>query len=175
VHYGGSFAVDRAGTPYLVYATEQDATGRLYLATPVADGGWTAQDLTSQLPAACEGWQIGMNMGAGVSISDMGRITVMSTVMNATAEELAERTWWGHPSTEIVRIWSNNAGVTWLNELLSPPDPTRTHWLASIERATGHNKVPETPGITYTAGGAGGGLNDLNLNNEVYWRPAGTP
>lgn len=170
--YGGSFAVDAVGTPHLMYATLQGTAGRLYLAMPSADSGWNTQDLTPHLPASCDGWQISMNMGAGVSISASGRITVMTTVMNATARELDERTWWGHRSTEVVRLWSDDAGKTWRSEVVSPVDPQRTHWLASIERATGHNDVPDTPGIFYTAGGAGGGLNDLDLNNEVVWCPA---
>jgi hypothetical protein len=79
---------------------------------------------------------------------------------------------WAHPSSEIVRFWSDDGTRTFQSEILRPIDPEKAQWLPNIERATGHNKVPNEPGIMYTVGPAGSGLHDLELFNQVWWRPA---
>jgi hypothetical protein len=78
---------------------------------------------------------------------------------------------WQHPSSEIVRFSSDDGAKTFQGEILEPLKIRAPHWLPNVERATGHNLVPEEPGIIYTAGGGGTGLNELELNNHVWWRP----
>jgi len=79
---------------------------------------------------------------------------------------------WGHPSTEVLRLWSDDEFTTTYSEILGPVDEREPHWLVNIERATGHNRVPAEPGIIFTAGIAGAGLKDLKLENRVLWQTA---
>jgi hypothetical protein len=58
----------------------------------------------------------------------------------------------------------------WQRRRLAPylPDPSVAHWLPNIEKPTGHNRLPERPGIIYTAGPPGQKNTDI-LCNGVYW------
>jgi hypothetical protein len=55
--------------------------------------------------------------------------------------------------------------------LLGPIDSKVPHWLPNLERSTGHHAIPEQPGIIFTSGSGGTGLDELKLNNQVWWRP----
>lgn len=167
----GPLAVNAAGVPYLIYTAGMQGPSKLYLATPAPGLGWTRRDLTDCLPKAVEGWDVNLGMGGGMVFSDSGRATIVAVVLNLPPEERAPLKEWGHPSTEVVRLWSDDGCKTFKSEILAPMDPLQTHWLPNIERATGHNRVSDEPGIIYTAGGAGPGLSDLELNNQVWWRP----
>lgn len=166
----GPLAVDANGVPHIAYNPNLKDTSRLYLASPAPGLGWTRQDLTPWLPEAVKGWEIEMGMGGGMSFSDSGRATIVAVVLNPPPEERAPLKAWGHPSTEVVRLWSDDGLKTFKSEVLAPIDPHQAHWLPNIERPTGHNHVPEEPGIIYTAGAPGGGLKDLDLNNQVWWQ-----
>jgi hypothetical protein len=48
-------------------------------------------------------------------------------------------------------------------------DGKRPRWLPNVEGPTGFNAVPDEPGIIFTAGSGGAGLNELELNNQVWW------
>lgn len=164
-------AVTSAGVPHLIYTEKQQGSTTLYLATPASDGGWTRRDLTNELPEQIRGWSVDVGMGGGVSVSDSGRITIAAVVLNPSAEERGTLKEWGHPSTEVLRLWSDDNLTTINAELLQPADPGEPHWLVNVERATGYNQVPLEPGIIFTAGVAGEGLNDLKLENRVLWQP----
>ncbi|MEY3774760.1 MAG: hypothetical protein RLZZ129_1540 [Verrucomicrobiota bacterium] len=169
--HSGPLAVDAAGVPHHAYTARFGKDTRLYLATPAPGLGWTRRDLTPDLPAAVQGWVVTMTMGGGMSFSDSGRATIIAVVLNPSAEEYDTLKEWGHPTTEVVRLWSDDGLKTFQSEILSPLNTGQTHWLPNIERHTGHNRVPDAPGIIYTAGGAGEHLKDLELNNEVRWQP----
>ncbi len=168
----GPLSVDAQGVPHLVYTSIQAGITRLFLATPAASGGWTRRELTSSLPAAWHGCAITLNMGGGISFSDSGRVTIVAVVSKLTPEEARDPAKeWGHPTTEVVRLWSDDGLLTLQSEILQPEDATRAHWLANLERATGHNRVPDEPGIIYTAGDRGAHVGALELANEVRWQP----
>lgn len=163
--YAGAMAVSPAGVPYLLHSLRVDGIGRSYLMTPKGDGTWTKLDLHPFLPEAYRDWDLTM-IGAA-TFSDSGRLTVVAQVVKLGPNEVD----WAHPTTEIARLWSEDGGKTFQSEILAPVDPKVPHWLPAIERPMGHNRVPDQPGIIFTAGESGGGLHDLDLGNEVWWQP----
>jgi hypothetical protein len=168
----GPVAVDRAGVPHVIYTAKAQGRSQLFLATPNTGGSWTKRDLAEMLPPAVQGWEVNLGMGGGMSISDSGRATIVAVVLAPPPEDVGTPKEWGHPTTEVVRLWSDDGLKTFHSEVLAPMDPREPHWLVNIERPTGHNQVPELPGIIFTGGVAGAGLKDLMLSNRVYWQPA---
>ena len=163
--------MDSTGVPHLVYTAKQHGRTTLYLATPASGGGWTQRDLTAQFPEQARGWSVDLGMGGGISFSVSGRATVVAVVLNPSAEERGTLKEWGHPTTEVLRLWSDHDLTSFHAELLQPINAQEPHWLVNVERATGHNQVPLEPGIIFTAGVAGAGLKDLKLENRVLWQP----
>lgn len=167
----GPLGIDASGVPHLVYSARGENSSHLYLATPGPGGDWTRRDLRPHLPAAQADWQVDLGMGGGLSFSAGGRATIVAVVVPRSAGEGDPLKTWGHPATEIVRLWSGDNLKTWQSEIVSDEDAAEAHWLPNVERPTGHNEVPSVPGIVFTAGPAGGGLHDRNLENEVLWQP----
>jgi hypothetical protein len=164
--YAGALAVSPQGVPHLLHSIRETGVGRTYLATPHADrSGWLRRDLHEFLPAAWRDHDLVM-VGA-ITFSASGRATIVATLAKLAPGESD----WGHPSTEIVRLWSDDGTRTFRSEVLTPTDPKQPHWLPNLERPTGHHAIPEEPGIIYLAGDAGAGLKDLALHNQVRWRP----
>lgn len=73
---------------------------------------------------------------------------------------------WGDPANEIVAFEKRGSKISF--RAVSKFDEKTSHWLPNLERATGHNRVPNRPGIIYTAGSAGSKNTEL-LSNKVYW------
>ncbi|MEO7598580.1 MAG: BNR-4 repeat-containing protein [Opitutus sp.] len=167
----GPLAVDRDGVPHVLYTAKAKGHSQLVLATPAKGAGWDKRDLADVMPSTVRGWEVNLGMGGGMSISDTGRATIVAVVLAPPAEEVGTLKEWGHPTTEVVRLWSDDGLKTFHSEVLAPMDPGEPHWLANIERPTGHNRVPEKPGIIFLGGVAGAGLKDLMLSNRVYWQP----
>lgn len=163
--YAGAIAVSPRGVPHLLHSVREKGAGRSFLLTPQAGGGWARRGLHEFLPAAYRDWD--MTMTGGVTFSESGRLTIVAQVVKLGPDEQD----WGAPTTEIVRLWSDDEWATFRSEVLEPVDAKEPHWLPNVERASGHNRVPDVPGIIYTAGATGGGLKDLGLGNKVWWRP----
>jgi len=163
--YAGPLAVNKAGVPHLLYALRTNEGARSFLCTPDAGGKWVQQDLHPFLPAAWRDHDLAM-VGA-VTFSDSGRGTVVASVVKLGTGEQD----WAHPSSEVARFWSDDNMATFKSEVLAPTDKKVSHWMPNLERTTGHNRIPDVPGIIFIAGGAGGGLHDLVLNNGVVWQP----
>lgn len=168
----GPVGVDAQGNPHVLYSAAIGKTTRLYLATPVVGLGWTRRDLSAYLPEEIRGWNVTLGMGGALTFSETGRATIVAVAVNVPIEERTPLKEWGHPSCEIVRLWSDDGLRTFQSEILAPKNTEQTHWLPNLEHPTGHNRVPKEPGIIYTVGGAGAGLKDLDLNNQVWWKPA---
>lgn len=190
--YVGAIGVSPAGVPHLVYnerlslsgnhsdalpasspppsaATEKPSSAgptyaRTYLCTPQPGGGWSKRDLRGALPAAWRDYDLGVT--SGLTFSASGRATIVSSIVKLAPGEED----WGHPSNEIARLWSDDGAATFQGEVLLPADPKVPHWLPNLERPTGHHRIPDEPGIVFTAGSAGAGLHDLVLNNQVWWQ-----
>jgi hypothetical protein len=167
----GPLAIDQAGLLHLSYTKETPNSSGLYLASLSPGTGWGHRKLNDYLPTAAKGWKVTLGMGGGIVFSASGRATIIAVVLNPPPEERTLQGEWGHPSTEVVRLWSDDGLQTFQSDFLSPPDTAQTHWLPNLERPTGHNQVPHEPGIIYTAGGPGAHVLDLEPNNQVWWRP----
>ena len=168
----GPLAISAAGTPHLFYTANGNGHSRLYLATPAAERDWTHREMTQLVPAPLRDWVVDFGMGGGLTFSESGRATLAVVVLNPTKEERGTLKEWAHPTAEVLRLWSDDDFATAKGELLGSVNAQEPHWLVNIERATGHNRVSDQPGIIFTAGIAGAGLKDLKLENRVIWHPA---
>lgn len=166
VLYSGSLAVDRHGAPHLLHSLRENGAAHTWLATPTPGGGWTRRDLHPFLPAAWQGHDF--VMPGAMAFSASGRATIVGNLVKLGPGESD----WAHPTSEIVRLWSDDGAQTFRSEVLVNPAAKHPHWLPSLERPNHPGPLPVEPGILYTAGSGGGGLKDLDLNNEVWWQAA---
>jgi hypothetical protein len=168
----GPLAISSSGVPHVFYTARTGGRSQIYLATPAPGQGWKKREMRAIFPQQLRDWEVDFGMGGGLTFSESGRATLAVVVLNPTDEERGTLKEWGHPGTEVLRVWSDDNFTTSHAELLKPTDEREPHWLVNIERATGPNVIPAQPGILFTAGVAGGGLKDLKLENRVIWQPA---
>ena len=103
-------------------------------------------------------------MDGAIHIASDGRIFAVLALMKP--ETVSEGNW-AHQSAEIVGMQAPDLGGKFQIDLLSKPDMTVPHWLPTLERPTGYNRV-DVPSLMYTDGVAGEGCHDI-LSNGVYW------
>jgi hypothetical protein len=119
-------------------------------------GGW---DPISLLPEArklqpgCAMWDV-----FSVSIDDDGILYAAGPVGDPDGG-------WAHESNEMVLLTSRDGGDTFRAYRVSDPEPDAPSWLPSLERHTGHNKVP-VPGLIYTHGLVGEGCSP-DVDTEI--------
>lgn len=158
----GAMAIDAAGKPHVTYSVRESHSAQTLVATPKGDGNWRRIDLTEHLPGKWKTWDL--TMSGGVTFNGRREMIVAATLQKAKSGDDT----WGHASNEVVRFISTDGGKTFSFEFVSKPNPAVSHWLPNIERPTGHNRVPDRPGILYTAGPPGGKNTEL-LSNGVHW------
>lgn len=163
--YAGAMAVNRAGVPHLLHSVREHGQARSYLATPAPGGGWNRRDLHEFLPPAWRDHDL--IMIGSVTFSASGRATVVATLVKPGPGESD----WSHPSSRLVRFWSDDGTRTFQSEVLAAATKPGPHWLPNLERPTGHHAIPDEPGIIYMAGDGGAGLHERDLRNEVWWQP----
>jgi len=160
----GTVAVAPDGRPHVLYSSYDRIPMETWIASPDDTGRWQRSPLRATLPLEFEGW--GVTMPGGMTFSEDGRLYITLTLIRP--ESLEDTNIWGHPSSEIVLIESDDAGRTFESRVLTSPNPTRPRWLPSLERQTGHNRVQAGPGLIYTDGGRGEN-NQQILSNDVCW------
>jgi hypothetical protein len=159
----GAMALTPDGRPCIGYSVRMPDNAQGYLATARPGGGWRHVHLNRFLPA---GWRdAALIFHGGVVFNAAGRLTIVCPAINHNDFYEA----WGDPGTELVRLDSTDGGRTFRGCLLDAPDPNNPRWLPSLERPTGFNEVTLSPGLIYTEGGRGVGLDDV-LTNKVWWR-----
>ena len=163
----GGLAVSAKGEPSLVHGAIENGHGRIFVST-LRDGRWRRSELNAFLPDEWREWS-GYLPGA-LTYGGRGELIVVAGLANPPRD--VKNAWWGHASTEIACFRSRDGGERFSFSLLSAVDAHEPHWLPNIERPTGFHRVPEAPGVIYTAGAAGGGLKDI-LTNQVWWRTVG--
>lgn len=161
----GGMAVSAAGGPAIVHGAIENGRGRVFVST-WRNGSWRRSELNAFLPDAWRAW--GGYLPGALTYSGRGELVVVVGLANPPAD--VKDAWWGHESTEIACFRSRDGGDRFSFSLLSSVDAHEPHWLPNIERPTGFHRVPDAPGVIYTAGAAGGGLKDI-LTNKVWWRP----
>jgi len=90
-----------------------------------------------------------------MTIDARDRLHILLTTVDTV--EVGEGTHWGHPSSEVLYLRSQDGAKTFESAELSPADPDTANWLPSISRSGPYHPV-ETPTILYTHGVPGAGL-----------------
>lgn len=159
----GAIAVDPEGIPHVLYGSYDEVPLPAWIATPGQDGRWHSRPVRPDLPAEWDGW--GLTLPGGITFGEEGRLFVALTLIRPP--NLADTTIWGHPTSEVLFLESDDRGETFRSRVLSAVDPGRPHWLPNLERPTGHNVV-DTPGLIYTDGSRGKD-NRAIVSNRVVW------
>jgi hypothetical protein len=161
---GGGLVVLPDGRPCVICSDYRTEIPSAWLAIPNADGTWNHDLLRSSLPTGYEDW--GLLTPGNVTCTEDGRIVV--ALIAVAPPHDPDKKLWGHGSCEIAVFDCNRDGAATSCRIVTPPDESVARWLPSIERPTGHNRVPATPGLIYTEGPPGGANTEL-LANKVYW------
>lgn len=160
----GAIAVDADGRPWILWSDYDVVPPRAFLSSPDAAGGWTTKLLDVVLPAPLE--KYGIALPGGIAFEKSGPVTIALTALRP--EDGKDETVWGHPTSEVVVIRGPTREGPFEAQIISRPDPERPHWLPSLERPTAPGLLEASPGLLYTGGPRGEGLDDI-LANEVIW------
>jgi hypothetical protein len=165
----GAIAVDARGVPHRLVSVRDGGRARTYLVAGFdKTSGWTKRDLHAFLPARLR--DVDLVMPGAITFSASGRATIVATTARLGAVNESD---WAHASNEVVCFWSDDGCQTFRCHTLGGGANRRPWWLPNLERATGHHPIPHAPGIIFTGGSGGAGLNELELNNEVWWHTGG--
>jgi hypothetical protein len=170
VGYGlrcGSITVDPKGRPLLLHSYYDDVPIAAWISRLDSPGNtpgkWTTHSLLPKLPKEWKGH--GLTLPGGLCFDAKGRLFVALTRIRPP--DGADETVWGHPSSEVALLVSEDDGESFDARLLSRPDDKTPHWLPNIERPTGHHRVT-TPVIIFTDG-VRGDNNRQVISNRVWW------
>jgi hypothetical protein len=157
----GCLAVSSESQPHLLYSVLAKLKGTTWLATPDGSGKWKRICLSDQLP---DEWKsLNLIMAGGLSFDTKGQLHGVASLQTGDQKHKI----WGDPTNEVVAFTVASDGKVRFRPV-SKFDSKTSHWLPSIERATGHNQVPEQPGILYTGGPAGANNFEL-MKNGVFF------
>ena len=152
-HKCGTIAVDREGTPIVVYSAANASTSEMIVASPEGRSGWKRQGLAAAVAGHAPGWRIGP--AAEVVVNQEGTMYISATMARQ-----------GH--NDIALIKSRDLGRTISIERPAAGVDRTRKWLPNLERPTGQHAVRGRPGLIFTAGVRGEGNKDI-LENDVYW------
>jgi hypothetical protein len=99
-----------------------------------------------------------------MTIDTQDRLHIVLTTVDAAAVGTASH--WGHASSEVLYLRSNDGGQTFTAVQVSPSDPDTANWLPSLSRSGPHHRV-DLPTILYTHGDVGSGLRP-DTKTEVW-------
>jgi len=111
--------------------------------------GWHTLQLEGNLP---EGWLAVESM---MTIDTLDRLHIVVTAVEPS--RLGQASHWGHPSSEVFYLRSDDRGQTFSCTQVSPADSDVANWLPSVPRSAPHHPV-ENLTIPYTHGDVGSGL-----------------
>ncbi|MCL4692729.1 MAG: BNR-4 repeat-containing protein [Candidatus Hydrogenedentes bacterium] len=161
---GGGVAVLTDGRPCLVCSDYRADIPSAWIAVLGTDGAWEHRMLRPSLPTGYEEW--GLITPGNVTRTEDGRILV--ALIAVAPPHGPDKKLWGHGSCEIAVFDCDAEGNVVNSRIVTSPDASAARWLPSIERPTGHNRVPTAPGLIFTEGPPGGANTEL-LSNKVYW------
>lgn len=161
----GGLAIDAGGKPIVFYSEVKGTRGDSFLAKPDENGAWRSTNLRPFVPEEFADWNL-ISPG-GLVFAPGGELILAAQIY---LPEPPNRSAWGHPKSEICVLRSKDEGRTFSFELLTGPDPEIPSWLPNLERPTGFNAVPNSPGMIFTVGGKGEKNTEI-LSNDVVWRP----
>jgi hypothetical protein len=111
--------------------------------------GWQTIRLESYLP------DNRVPVESMMTIDMRDRLHIVITAVDPVV--VGDASHWGHPSSEVFHLCSEDHGETFVCTQISPADPTTANWLPSISRPGPYHPV-DTPTILYTHGDVGSGL-----------------
>lgn len=161
---GSRLAVSPDGIPHVLWSDYAPRPQAAWLSHPAPDGTWTAVQLNTFLPAAFQDW--GLLTPGGVTFNDQGECFVVLTLIKP--KEATDRATATRPAQDIALFHSQDGTAQFRCEILPFNESTQNRWLPNLEVQTGFNTVAEGPGLIYTEGERGDGLDDV-LNNKVHW------
>lgn len=160
----GAVAVDGENKPLVLFSSLGQLPGQAWIARPKNPTGWDLQPLNPLIEKEWPGW--GLTMPGGIIAGDGGkRIHVVLTLFKPDIH--TDEGTWGHPSSEVIWLESNDGGNSFSPIVITEPDPETPNWLPNIERPTGHNKVA-MPSLIYTSGSKGTNNRQV-VANKVFW------
>jgi hypothetical protein len=156
----GNVDVDPDGNPYVV-TTHHEA--RPYSASlwRFVNGRWDRIELAPILLGQVEDADVQMTYYATLCFDDQGNLYIAAGTFQPPGKLSVEEEW-GHPTNEVVLLYSENRGGSFQVLPISPPDPTVSNWFPSLERHAGHNRVG-VPRLLYTHGEPGEGVTEIRL------------
>jgi hypothetical protein len=104
-----------------------------------------------------------------MTIDTRNRIHILLTTVDTA--EVGEGSHWGHPSSEVLYLRSEDGAKTFEAAAVSPADPTTANWLPSISRSGPYHPV-DTPTILYTHGAVGAGVKPATETEVWCLQPA---
>ena len=90
-----------------------------------------------------------------MTIDTRNHLHIVLTTVDAI--KVGQNSHWGHPSSEVLYLYSSDGGKTFNTAQVSPADPKTANWLPSISRPGPYHPVAN-PTILYTHGAVGEGL-----------------
>ncbi len=156
----GNLVVDQEGRPHVV-VLHLETQPRSATHWRLEGREWRGTALLPVVLAAYPEHQIGQS--GSMSIDASGRLYVALEVQESPGG-------WGHPSAEVVLLTSNDRGASFELLPISPGDPTRPCWLASLERPFGARPIAGTPSLVYTRGGPGEGVTGGEATEIIFVR-----
>jgi hypothetical protein len=143
-----------------------DADDNPYFAVEVADGErmgeaalwhhdgneWRSRPLNPLLEDVQENPAVAW-FGTTLTFDKSGRFYIAQSVAERSkvGRSWGENMIYGHPTSEVVLLVSDDSGKTFTLVPISKPDPARPYWHPSLERPIGRNAV-EFPHLIYTHG-----------------------
>ena len=143
----GNLVLDATGRPWLL-AWHIGRRPRTILLWHHDGVRWRSRDLLPFVQKRLPGHELAM----GTMTFDRDGVLYVAAVARPTGG--SDKTWFGHPSKEIVLLTSTNSGKTVRVRPISTPDPKLPNWLPSIERPFGHRPTG-VPSFIYTHGNIG--------------------
>ena len=157
----GNLVVDADGRPWLT-AIHHEKRPRSVTLWHHDGKSWKPRELLPDVQKRLPGRQV---VGGVMTFDRDGTMYIACTV----AKVGLKKTWFGHPSLEIVLLTSSNCGKTFAVTPISTADAKLANWLPSIERPFGTPGIA-APCLIYTHGGAGSGLKGGKGTEVVFVR-----
>jgi hypothetical protein len=152
-----NIAVDSENRPYCVYSYRNKPKGEFWI-TQCQGSKWkTIKNIAQYFPDRFKGWAPNHYGIEIVRESIFIPLTITKPVEPPND--------FGHPSTEVVLLYSLDNMTSFKSVILSEVDPNQPNWGVNHERPTGHNLV-NIPRLMYTSGIPGKDLNSI-ISNDV--------
>lgn len=144
----GGLAIDSQGRPWVVTVGPGDASRNIFVSCWSA-GRWETHDAGLFLPPD----RAPVDTTLSIDTHDRPHLAV-TAVLHEQIADTADYPFWGHPSSEVFHMVSNDLGETYVCNQISDTDDKFPSWLPNMSLNTPFHRV-ENPVILYTRGSPG--------------------